>query len=210
MAEPDLNLGQLYRWADQLPAALWEDLRAREPQEATAATGAQYDAGVYRLTLLARQYLIDPDRAAIVEAGRPEHRVSYDSGVVLVTTLAKSQGVPPSGELATPSELPGGRLFYTGPHELPVKPLLKRFGRSLADLIARGQALGGRQVEAGADLAMLIPGLPQVPLWVLLWAGDEEFQPRAVIGIDQRAHYHLAVDAILAICNVLVRRLTKD
>lgn len=210
MAALELDKIDLFRWADQLPSALWDDLRARSPREAADAAGAEYAGGTYRIKLVARDYEVDPAAAAIREIGRPEHRVSYNTGVVLVTTLANSQGPPPSGNMVTPSELPGGRLFFAGPHELPLAPLVERFGDRPHELLERAALLGGRQVEAGADMAVMIPGLPKVPLWVLLWAGDNEFEPRAVICIDERAHFHLAVDATLAITYLMVQRLTKD
>ena len=34
---------ELFRWADQLPPALWDDLAARNPEEAALATGAAWD-----------------------------------------------------------------------------------------------------------------------------------------------------------------------
>ncbi len=210
MAALDFEKIDLFRWADQLPTVLWDDLCARSPREAAEAAGAEYTVGTYRIRLLARDYEVDPATAAIRQIGRPVHRVSYNTGVVLLTTLAKSQGPPPSGNMVTPSELPGGRLFFAGPHELPLAPLIKRFGDRPQDLLERATLLGGRQVEASADMAVMIPGLPKVPLWVLLWAGDEEFKPRAVIGIDDRAHFHLAVDATLAISYLMVQRLIKD
>ncbi len=104
--------------------------------------------------------------------------------------------------------MPGGSLFFTGPHALPLAPLCARFGAKPGELLARGQALGGR-AEQGADAAVVVPGLPFAPLQVLVWAGDDEFPPRAVIGIDDRVHLSLPLDAIWALCNLLVRRLTE-
>ncbi|MBI5583382.1 MAG: DUF3786 domain-containing protein, partial [Deltaproteobacteria bacterium] len=71
---------------------------------------------------------------------------------------------------------------------------------------ARG--FGGETID-GADVALRVPGLPYVPLYLLLWRGDREFPARTLIGIDARAHFHLDLAGVLALTNLLVYRLCK-
>lgn len=200
---------RLFRYADQLPEALWNDLEARDPIEAAASCDAFLEAGRFRLSLFSRDYIIDPAEHTIAEALRPEHKSSYQTGLVLITALAKAQNIPQSGRMITPGELPGGRMFFAGPHELPTAPIAERFGSDAPGLIAAAATMGGREIEESADAAVFIPALPRVPMWLLLWEGDEEFEARAVMGIDDRAHYHLALDAVWAMCNVLTGRLVS-
>ena len=201
--------GGLFRWAEDLPLALWDDLRARPPREAAQAVGAGWQDGLFSVVLLDREHVLDPGSRRIWLAGQPGERVSYQAGVVLLTALARSQGVPASGRMVTPLELPGGKLFFTGAHALATGPLAKSFEEEPQALWARAQALGAEQVE-GADLAFRLYGLPQVPLHALLWAGDQEFAARAVIGIDDRAPFHLDLGGVLALTNLMVRALIRD
>jgi hypothetical protein len=115
--------------------------------------------------------------------------------------------VPPAGRLITPQELPGGGLFFSGPHAIATAGLEKRFGADATALLAVAQALGGQVLEGMADLAVTIPGLPMLPLYVLLWLGDEEFSARAVVGLDAHAQHQLALDGIWALTNLLVAGL---
>ena len=199
----------LFKWADQLPNVLWDDLAAVSPHQAAANTGAEWNGETYTLTLVGNRYAVDPRKRSIWKPDRMERRVSYQAGVVLLTTLSGSRGVPPSGRMKTPQELPGGRLFFAGAHSLSTKPLEKKFGSDPDGLLSRAKALGGERTT-GADLAVVIPGLPLVPLYVLLWTADSDFQARAVIGIDDRSIYHLDLAGILAITNLLVARLTRE
>lgn len=205
---PSASTDDLFRWADMIPAPLWDDLQARPASLAAEAVGATLSEGVFEVSMLGRTYRVDPVLRRILWQAQPHHRVSYQTGVVLLTTLAKSMGVPPSGRMVTPQELQGGTLFFTGAHSLAVKPLAKRFGDDPQSLAATAIAMGGEAIP-GADCAVRLPGLPHLPLYVLLWRADEEFSARAVIGIDDRALFHLDLAGIFALTNVMAARLTR-
>jgi ubiquinone/menaquinone biosynthesis C-methylase UbiE len=199
----------LFRWADQIPAALWNEVLKRAPQAAAEAVGAVWEGGLFKIPLVGVDYLVDPTHQRITRSDAPAKPVSYQAGVVLLTTLAASQGVPPGGRMVVPQELPGGRMFFTGAHAIATGPLAKAFQADPEALVDRALQLGGRAME-GADVAMQVPGLPRVPLYILLWRGDQEFPARAVIGIDHRAHFHLDLAGVLALTNLLVYRLIKS
>jgi hypothetical protein len=210
MSWADPGQVELFRWADKLPGELWEDLAARPAAEAAAATDAELAGGRFRLCLLGSDYVVDPAGRTVGLAADPGARVSFQAGLVLLTTLARAQDVPASGSMVTPAELPGGRQFFAGPHEVNTAALERAFGRDPAALAEAARSLDGAPVQGlGADAAVRLPGLPRVPLWVLLWAGDDEFEPRAVVGIDQRAHFHLALDGVWALTNLLTARLAR-
>ncbi|MBT8340798.1 MAG: DUF3786 domain-containing protein [Desulfatitalea sp.] len=204
----DARSDELFRWADQIPTPLWDDLRTRAGEQAAAAVEGVFEQNRFKVPMLGTVYRVDPAAQRIQHEQDPDHRVSYQSGVVLLTALAKSMGVPPSGRMVTPLELEGGTLFFTGAHTLATKPLADHFGRSPRSLVKAARALGGESVD-GADCAIRLPGLPLIPLYVLLWTADEEFEARAVIGIDDRALFHLDLAGVFALTNVMVAKLTK-
>ncbi len=200
---------ELFRWADQIPVDLWTDLRNRSPQQAAEAVGGGWDGETFKVPLIGVHYTIDPLNQRITMTYQADHPVSYQAGVVLLTTLANSNGVPPSGRMAVPQELPGGRTFFTGAHAVATGPLAKYFEKDSGRLLDRALGVGGEMIE-GADIAIRVPGLPYVPLYVLFWQGDQEFSARAVIGIDDRAHFHLDLAGVFALTNILVYRLCKN
>jgi hypothetical protein len=200
---------KLYRYADQIPQALWHDLVTRSPRQAAEAVGAMLKGEAFRVPLIGLEYTIDPVNRRIARTRQPDHRVGFQTGVVLLTTLAFSKGVPPSNRMVVPQDLPGGRMFFTGAHTLATGPLARAFEQDPDGFIDRAVALGGEMI-AGADVAFRIAGLPYVPLYLLLWHGDQECAARAVIGIDDRAHFHLDLAGLFALTNVLSFRLNLD
>jgi hypothetical protein len=201
-----VSKADLFRWADQIPAALWDALDKRDPKDAAGAVGAVNEGSTFRLSLIGIDYIVDTLGRRIKRSGEPEHPVSYQTGIVLITTLTLSSGVPPSGRIVSPQELPGGRMFFTGAHALPTGKLVKAFEKDPKGLIERALGLGGK-IIAGADTAIQVPGLPYVPLYLFLWRGEEDIPPRATIGIDDRAHFHLDLGGVFAMTNILAARL---
>ncbi|MFZ2809307.1 MAG: DUF3786 domain-containing protein [Desulfosalsimonadaceae bacterium] len=86
--------------------------------------------------------------------------------------------------------------------------MAKNFEQDPDQFIERALGHGGEMIE-GADIAIRMPGLPYVPLYFLLWRGDQDFSTRAIIGIDGRAHFHLDLASVFALTNILVYRLCK-
>jgi hypothetical protein len=199
---------ELFRWADQISAASWIDLCNRPSQQAAEAVGAEWNGETFLLPMLGIRYNIDPANKRITVAQKVDHRVSYQAGVVLLNTLSISKGVPPSSRMAVPEELPGGRMFFTGAHGVATGKLAEYFEKDSNQLVDRALGIGGEIIQ-GADIAIRLPGLPYVPLYVLFWRGDEDFSSRAVIGIDSRAHFHLDLAGVFALTNILVYRFFK-
>jgi hypothetical protein len=90
--------------------------------------------------------------------------------------------------------------FFTGPHELRTAPLLKRFGDDPEGFRKAGKALDGHLLDM-ADAAVRLLPFPRLPLYYLLWAGDEEFEPRLQVLFDRSIEFFLPADAIWALVN---------
>jgi len=108
---------------------------------------------------------------------------------------------PLSRKLASVKELKDFH-FFRGPHELKVAPVVRRFGRDPDAFRAAAESLGG-DVRDLAHVAYKLPAFPKVPLYYLLWEGDEEFEPRLSILFDRTVEEHLPADAIWGLVNLV-------
>jgi hypothetical protein len=81
---------------------------------------------------------------------------------------------------------------------LKKKTLLARFGGKPADLKKAGLQYGASILDL-ADAAICLTPFPKIPLYYLLWAGDEEFSASLSILFDRSIEHHLSADAIWGI-----------
>jgi hypothetical protein len=120
--------------------------------------------------------------------------------VVLVYLLsAKPEGI--CHEIVSAKDLKDAH-FFQGPHELRTDHLLKRYGTDAAGFRQAAESLGGKLMDM-ADAAYQLKPLPKIPLYYLLWEGDEEFAPRFSVLFDRSIEQHLSADAIWGLVNLV-------
>ena len=90
--------------------------------------------------------------------------------------------------------------FFQGPHALKTEPLVRRYGSDIKGFSRAAQYLEGQPRDM-ADAAYRLLPFPRVPLYYLLWQGDEEFEPRVTVLLDRSIENVLAADAIWALIN---------
>ena len=92
--------------------------------------------------------------------------------------------------------------FFTGPHALRTETVRQRFGRDPAGFQRAVLSLEGRLVDMADTAGRLLP-FPRIPLYYLLWEGDEEFKPRITVLFDRSIEKTLAADAIWGLVNLV-------
>ena len=189
-------------------ARLWQALAALEPAEVSRRTLAQAESGGYSLAFLDRRYRVEPEAGRI---GGPQADPLLEDAefeLLLLTYLTQAAEVSAEGTWISEKDLPGGSLFFRGPHALPLQPLLARFGEDPAAFRRAAEGLGGSALPYG-DAAYGFTALPRIPAGCLLWVGDEEFPARAGLLFDRSLARHLPLDVVLALARCLVLRLLE-
>ncbi len=92
--------------------------------------------------------------------------------------------------------------FFQGSHELKVGPLLQRYGNDVDGFKRAAERLGGEGLEL-ADAAYGVWAFPKMPMYYLLWKGDQEFEPRLSILFDRSIESHFSSDAIWGLANLV-------
>lgn len=206
----DLRTKRLYSDPSEIDPMLWETLRQADPEQVCVNAQIRYDRRekAYQVPFLNGMVLCFPDQQYI-EAVHPlpHNKLDFEFYLVVLHYLVEAQNKPLSVNWISEKEIPGGQLFFRGPHKFPVEPLLKIFGRKPEIFRLAAESLGGSRVEMG-DLGFRLWALPRIPLLFVLWEGDDEFEPSLHIRFNESISRQLeALDTIWAMINVVCRNL---
>jgi len=91
--------------------------------------------------------------------------------------------------------------FFTGIHAFDLHPLTERYGNAPEDFAKAAARLGGSPVSM-ADTAWKLMPFPRLPLYYLLWYGDDEFEPVFSVLFDRSIERVFQADAVWALVNL--------
>jgi hypothetical protein len=164
----------------------------------------------YTVTILNIEYAVNPADKQIFPVGgcSKAEPAGFLEQLCLLAYLINAQDSPLANKLVRAEALPGGQFFFRGLHSLPTKKLEEAFGRCPKRLYEITEQFGAKRCEFG-DAAIELYVLPRVPLTIVIWRGDEEFDARASILFDQTAASQLPLDALWAAANLTAEAIIK-
>ena len=191
---------------------LWEQLDNLDCQTAAQRAKCEYldDPPRYVISLLNTEYVVDLSGKQIfsTQSSPPPIPAGFIEQLCLLAYLINAKEVPPANKFVKVENLPSGQFFFRGLHSLPTKKLEEAFGKSPELLYKASERFDCRKCEFG-DASIELYGLPRIPLQIIIWGSDEEFDARASILFDQTAGTHIPLDALGALANLAVEALVK-
>ena len=188
-------------------AFLWTMLKEHSPGEVSIRTGAEILEEGYALDCMGRRYEIDIENRSITG---PEGPIP---DLMLLSYLVRAKNLPNDEEWITPGEIPGGDVFFQGPHALPTRQLAERFGDDSQGFRIAAESIGGVPLEFG-DASSSFVVLPRINIGLVLWMRDEEFPPEVKVMFTRTISQHLPLDVILNLVgfvgSVLLLAATKE
>jgi hypothetical protein len=181
----------------------WEELQARDLNflcNLTLFNPVAEDQLGFRF--LNEDILVDIKNSCLKRQADTGWEITDDPLLELVTVLYLN-GVndifPMGRDIVSAKDLKEGH-FFQGPHTLQVDGLIKRYGQDISGFKAAAEHLQGEAVEM-ADAAFKLLPFPRIPLYYLLWEGDEEFKPRVNVLFDRSIEEIFAADGIWGLVN---------
>ncbi|MFQ5647257.1 MAG: DUF3786 domain-containing protein [bacterium] len=171
----------------------WERLRKSAPEDISERTLVSYKEDMYRLDILGQTYAIDPGTEKI-NGTAPDHFFQ----AFLLQYLLAERPVSPAGSWISGRDIPGGPLFFRGPHEISAARLVKSYGNDPERFVSRGLELGG-EPDPVSKYAIKLTVLPLVPVCLLLWPASDEFPAEAGMLFDAASPKFLPKDALWAL-----------
>jgi len=204
----DLESRRLYQDPDQVDELLWRQLDQLDPEDVCRRAQVSYDRdrSGYRVPFLTGTLCCLPGRRALELIEAPTGtRLDFQLVLVVLHYLLEAKATPLAGKWIGERDIPGGALFFRGPHAFPTGRLLQCFGDHREAFCRALEALGGVPVSHG-DAAYRLWVLPRVPLLLIFWDGDEDFPAELKIRFDASIQDQLqALDTIWALINLVAR-----
>ncbi|MEW6545394.1 MAG: DUF3786 domain-containing protein [Bacillota bacterium] len=230
-----MGLGESYRHALALAQQELGQASGAELARRLAASGAEFllpgspgagPGGAIRLSFLGRPVLVSLPDARVVASlpdgvtvprvpDAPVGTSPPDGGMVDVPQwlailtlhyLNGASGDPLTGELIPFRDLPGGRVYDSNFEKRVRARLVRAFAHQPALLVEAGRRLGGEAVEMG-DATVRVLTFPRIPVWLVLWAADEEFPAQANVLFDSSVHSYLCTEDVVVLCEQVASEL---
>ena len=181
----------------------WDDLLKRDIANLCNFTLFEGDAsGHLKFHFLNENILVDLNERCLKRRQDGQWSRTEDPLLELVTVLYLNNvnGLyPMDRDIVGVKDLKEAH-FFQGPHALRTEPLVRRYGTDLKAFRRAAEYLEGQPRDM-ADIAFRLLPFPRVPLYYLLWQGDDEFEPRVTVLLDRPIENSLAADAIWALIN---------
>jgi len=137
-----------------------------------------------------------------------DEEVPLWSKILILHYLVKSEGLPLTDTWVNFRQIPGGSTYYPAFVKRSQKPLCDFFSDRLDLLERAARTLGGEKTDYG-DRAVRITALPRVPVVLVCWSGDEEFQSEAHILFDSSVSSYLSTEDVAVLSQQTVFSLIK-
>lgn len=139
-----------------------------------------------------------------------EHPVPPHIAALIVYHLAQSDGSLSAGPWVSFAELPDASFYATAFRGYASAQIARHFATTEPEALAEAvQHVGGVPLIGLADRAWRIPALPRVPIALLWWDSDDEFEARAELLFDASASHHLTAEGCAILGSWLTSLLTR-
>ena len=194
----------------QVDPRFWDELRQADPQEIVSRAIVEYrpEENLYIVPFLNTVVMCYPETEEIEAPGSlAGFSGDFQLNGVIVHYLLGARNKPLTNKWVSEKDLPGGGLFFTASHTLPLESLSDAFDERPQLLDAAARSIGGEKVDLGG-MAYRFRVLPRIPILIIFWIRDEEFGPSFHILFDETITEHLnSLDLVWGLANVFARVL---
>lgn len=186
----------------------FKGLAEKDPLDLCKRALCRYDdeKKCYVVSVWGDEYEIFPHERRIDLPDKTVQKPHEYFPLFIVYYLLKLNGIEVTGEWISEKDLPGGPTFFRGPHEIPTRLISQRFGNDIDAFRNRCVVLHGTSLDMG-DAAFRFEIVPDIPVVVLYWAGDDEFPPEAKILYDRSIAEKLTLDIVFALAVEICARI---
>jgi hypothetical protein len=190
-------------WRESLIGELRKEVATLGFADIAAGLGAELKGGSLVIRCLGRDFLMGPDGA--IDAAGP---LTPWMQILLLHYVRTRGSAGVSGRWVSFTDLKAALMKSKSFARDCEEPLRELFDRDPAHVEGALERLGAvRQEGTPAPVAWRLSALPQVPVLILHWPGDEEFPAKLKILFDASADRYLDVESLTFLIEGLVKNI---
>ena len=189
-----------------------KDFGQRDPSVQAEKAGVPWiggsgpEGGHAEVPYLATPYVIRaPDAEVSYKEDQGKEPALWEK-ILVLHYFSTSDGSPMAGDHISFKEVKEAMLYLPNFEKRAVAPLLGRFGANPEQILEPAQRLGGQKEEMG-DFSVTIPIFPRVPVTLVFWKQDEEFEARLTILFDRTVVRYLPTEDIVLATQMMAYRV---
>ena len=192
-----VNAGKIAR--EKLAAATFNDIATYSGFEPEAPAK-------FRIPFLNRTYQVGYPGFEFSDAVQTDAEVPFQEQVLILHYLSALKATEPAGRWIAYREIPGASFYFSAFVKRAIDPLKKVFGKNVSAFVEAASMLKGKSIDIG-DAGFEFRIFPKVPLQMIIYGGDEEFEPEANILFDATAGDFLSPEDAAWLAGMVVYRL---
>lgn len=185
----------------------WREFARFDPLEISRRAGVEFEEslGIFRIKSFGQDMFVSLNRREVYSDSPQGERLlqhkDYFFGLSVLWYLMTTTDIPLAGRLVKPASVPGGQIFVKGTHVLPMDAIAAFYNGKKTSFLETAARYGGTEEEHG-DVSIRMLPLPRVPVYLILWSGDEDFPPTGQLLLDSTCTCHLSTDVLWAVTTV--------
>ena len=193
---------------DAALAKALEDMKGIVPYVVASKSGAEYEAGAFRVPFFNRVFLVYYPDVKVAEERSPTP-VPQFLEIILLHYLLQADGTGIADQWIAYRQLPGAHLFERRFVQMAVNPLVRIFGEDIEGFKRAGTALGGIPMDRTGDAAFKFRALPRIPMACILYLGEEDIPSSVNVLFDASAPNYLPTEDLSLLGVSLVGAMKK-
>lgn len=189
-----------------------KDFRRRDPAGQAEKAGVpwawpgQGEGGYAEVVFLGTPYRVHGPAGDVSYREEQGKEPALWEKILVLHYFSMSDGTPIAQEHISFKEVREAMLYLPNFEKRAVAPLLGRFGKNPEELLEPARSIGGRREGLG-DFSVTIPVFPRVPVTLVFWKEDEEFEARLTILFDRTVVHYLPTEDIVLSAQMMAYRL---
>lgn len=158
------------------------------------------------IPFLNRIYAFSFPECEFLDFANEGEEVPIQEQVLILHYMNAMKTKGPSGNWIAYREIPGASFYFSAFVKRAIDPLKKVFGKDIGAFASAAQKISGKPVDIG-DAAFEFQVFPKISLQMIVYEGDDEFEPEANILFDSVAGDFLSPEDAAWLAGMVVYRL---